>query len=284
LANLLLDTIIGLKKTRQGNINELLLVIEIQTQPCLYAVTPAKDDYADPAIPLLNKYSNWERLVRIVAYFRRVKTRRTGQISRLEKIEAIRALVLHSQRASYRSTLFQLKTHGRVNYENALAPLTPFLDKDGMIRLSGRTEAAPFAYEEKYPLLLHAKDPITEVLLRFLHKQLMHSGGPRALQTELSKFYWTPKVTTLLRKIAYQCVVCRKKFAKPTTRRMAPLPFFCLPSQKLNPFDHLAIDVAGPFYITFDKKKQKCWMLVIRCATIRAVHIEMLKTMKTFSL
>jgi hypothetical protein len=27
--------------------------------------------------------------------------------------------------------------------------LTPFLDKDGLIRLSGRTEAAPLAYKEK---------------------------------------------------------------------------------------------------------------------------------------
>jgi hypothetical protein len=41
--------------------------------------------------------------------------------------------------------------------------------------------------------------------------------------------------------------------------------------------------VAEPFYITFDRKKQKRWMLVIRCATIGAVHIEMLKRMTTAS-
>jgi hypothetical protein len=90
-------------------------------------------------------------------------------------------------------------------------PLAPFLDAQGLVRLSGRTEAAALIYEAKYPLLLHAKDPLTEVLLRHIHRELMHSGGPRALQTELSKLYWVPRVTTLMRKIAYKCVICRKK-------------------------------------------------------------------------
>jgi hypothetical protein len=177
-----------------------------------------------------------------------------------------------------------------VNHDNALACLDPFLDAQGVIRLAGRTEAAPVIYEVKYPILLHPKDPVTEVLARFLHRKLMHSGRSRALLTELSKFYWVPRVTTLLRRVAYKCVICRRKLAKPTHKMMAPLPFFRLPTARLHAFDHSAIDVAGPYDVIKDKMEGegvddklpgKRWVLVIRCATVVAVHLEMIDTMDT---
>jgi hypothetical protein len=70
-------------------------------------------------------------------------SRKKGDISPLEKEEAERALAFHNQRTSFCATLFQLKNHGRVNHDNALACLDPFLDAQGVIRLAGRTEAAP---------------------------------------------------------------------------------------------------------------------------------------------
>jgi hypothetical protein len=64
---------------------------------------------------------------------------------------------------------------------------------------------------------------------------------------------------------------------------MAPLPFFRLPSSRLHPFNHSAIDVAGPFFIHFEKQTYKVWMLVIRCCTVGAVHLEMMNSMSTSS-
>jgi hypothetical protein len=49
------------------------------------------------------------------------------------------------------------------------------------------------------------------------------------------------------------------------------------------PFDHSAMDVAGPFGIHFEKETYKRWMLVIRCCTVGAVHLEMLDSMSTSS-
>jgi hypothetical protein len=92
------------------------------------------------------------------------QNKQKGVFTPLEKIKAERAIVYQCQRAGYRATLFQLKTHGRVNHDSQLATLALFLDKQGLIKLSGRTEAAPLVYEAKYPLILHAKDPITTVL------------------------------------------------------------------------------------------------------------------------
>jgi uncharacterized protein YfcZ (UPF0381/DUF406 family) len=69
---------------------------------------------------------------------------------------------------------------------------------------------------------------------------------------------------------------------------VAPLPFFRLPSSKLNPFDHSAIDVAGPFLTIFQRTPKeretfKRWMLVICCATVGCVHLEMMEKMDTSS-
>jgi hypothetical protein len=77
----------------------------------------------------------------------------------------------------------KLQLNNRVNYDNPLAPLAPFLDDAGIVRLGGRIDAAHLAYSAKYPLLLHAKDPLTTVLALQIHLDLRHAGGPRAITT-----------------------------------------------------------------------------------------------------
>jgi hypothetical protein len=136
--------------------------------------------------------------------------------------EAEEAIIGLSQSQCYRVSLAQLRLNAKVNKDNTLAPLAQFLDKRGLIRLGGRTEAAHLNYNAKYPLLLHQKDPQTTTLARFIHLRLEHSGGPRAIITELNKIFWAPKSSMLFRKIAYGCIPCRKRLAKPTKQIMAP--------------------------------------------------------------
>jgi hypothetical protein len=107
------EIVTGLRKPRHGNISELLWT---QTKDiCLFSATPARDDYHMPQIPQLDT----RKLLRIVGYLRRTISKRTGAFSQLEIIEAAR-VVYRSQITSYRATLFQLKTHDRVNYDNPL--------------------------------------------------------------------------------------------------------------------------------------------------------------------
>jgi hypothetical protein len=73
---------------------------------------------------------------------------------------------------------------------------------------------------------------------------------------------------------------------------MAPLPFFRLPTARLHAFDHSAIDVAGPYNVIKEKMEGegvdeklpvKRWVLVIHCATVGAVYLEMMDMMDTES-
>jgi hypothetical protein len=64
---------------------------------------------------------------------------------------------------------------------------------------------------------------------------------------------------------------------------MAPLPFYRQPYSRLHPFDVSAIDVAGPYYIKIGRSMVKRWLLVICCATVGAIHSEMIDLMDTSS-
>jgi hypothetical protein len=86
LSNLLPETITVLKKTRNGNINKLL---NIQASNiCLFTTVPARDDFYEQQIPFLQKFSSWKRMIIIIAYCRRWKSRRKGDITPMAKIEA----------------------------------------------------------------------------------------------------------------------------------------------------------------------------------------------------
>jgi hypothetical protein len=175
------------------------------------------------------------------------------------------------------------KIRRKVNHDSPLAQLAPFLDDRGHIRLGGRIEAANLEYSAKYPLLLHPKDPFTIVLGRHIHILLCHTGGPRAIITELNKRFWCPKSTSLFRTIPYKCVRCQKRLAKPTKQIMAHLLFYRQPSARLHPFDYCAMDVAGPYKTKFGRSEVKRCLLILRCCTIGAVHCEMIDLMDTSS-
>jgi hypothetical protein len=212
-----------------------------------------------------------------------VEIKKGGPINPVEIEDTERALVYLRQGQTFRATRVQLEMHGRVNHDNNLAPLAPFIDPQGAIRLGGRTEAAHLTYTAKYPLLLHCKDPITKILVTHVHQGLAHSSGPRGLLTEMNKKYWLPKATIFFRELVNTCVPCRKRLARPTTQIMAPLPLYRQPSSRIHPFDMSAIDVAGPYYIKIERSMVKRWLLVICCATVWAIHCKMINSMDTSS-
>jgi hypothetical protein len=112
---------------------------------------------------------------------------------------------------------------------------------------------------------------------------MMHAGGPRAVFTEIDKKYWLPRAVGLVRRVVYKCVPCTRRLAKPTRHIMAPSHFYRQPSARLHLFDKTAVNVAGLFYIKVGRSDVKRWILILRCATIGAVHTEMHDFMDTSS-
>jgi ribonuclease HI len=143
-AELLPETLEGVKRDKK------YLRIS-QQMACTLHLQPATDQYYAPLNENLLKYSTWAELRRVVATCLRWRNKKRGIINPVEIWEAEEAIIGLSQSQCYRASLAQLQLENRVNKDNALAPLAPFLDKRGLIRLGGRTEASHLNYNAKYP-------------------------------------------------------------------------------------------------------------------------------------
>ena len=94
--------------------------------------------------------------------------------------------------------------------------------------------------------------------------------------------YWIVSARTLIKKIARQCLHCKKMKAKPITPYMCNLPSFHLDYSQ-PPFTHTGVDFFGPLFIKQRQSRLKRWgCLFVRMVT-RAIHLELVEAMDTDS-
>jgi hypothetical protein len=84
------------------------------------ALQPVTDQFYEPGLQCLTKYSRWRDLARIVATCLRWKNKKRGILNPLEIWDAECAITALSQSQSYRATLVQLKFHVKVNHDKPL--------------------------------------------------------------------------------------------------------------------------------------------------------------------
>ncbi|XP_011705925.1 PREDICTED: uncharacterized protein LOC105461136 [Wasmannia auropunctata] len=65
-----------------------------------------------------------------------------------------------------------------------LRSLSPFVDKDGTLRVGGRIQAAQLSYQERHPLILPKGGHFTLLLIRDAHLAMLH-GRPQLMQSFL---------------------------------------------------------------------------------------------------
>lgn len=173
-----------------------------------------------------------------------------------------------SEELNYLSHKIQLKKSSKLKF------LTPFVDKDGILRVGGRLENAPISWDEKHPIIL-PKDHITDLIIRYTHLRNLH-GGVQSTLFLLRKNFWPIKAKLSVKKIINSCIICIKQSAKVHSQLMGDLP-----SCRITPsrtFQHTGIDYAGPIEIRTGKgrgyKSIKGYFCIFVCMVTRAVHSE----------
>ena len=159
-----------------------------------------------------------------------------------------------------------------------------------ILRLSGRVALAPHLCERmKRPFVLHPEDEMVKRMIKYYHANVLkHMGGVKCLICEINRSRWIVGSIAHLKRILNECYQCRRWRPKPTVQKMAPLPSTRIPGTKeerLAAFTFTALDVAGPWITSQGRGKSqtKRWLLIFRCATVGAVHLEMLYSMDTSS-
>ncbi|XP_039304898.1 uncharacterized protein LOC105203341 [Solenopsis invicta] len=232
---------------------------------------------------LINKYSSYYRLRKIVAYCRRFRTRKehSGPLHAKELDEAeIRVLKL-LQGSRFTDEIAKLKNN-KLSHTNKIANLNPFLDENGVIRVGGRLQASNRPFAQKHQILLPSRHSLTDSIIRETHEKYHHPGIVTTLHLVRQKF-WLLDGRNQVRKIIRSCVRCFRFNAQVVEHKMGNLPITRV--QEAIPFTNTGIDFCGPFYIKERKFRNrtriKVYICIFVCMSVKAVHLELVSDLSS---
>lgn len=226
-----------------------------------------------------NKFSRLQTFQRVVAYIyrfihncRNKNDKLSGPLSTDELKKSFITLVKRSQEETFPK---ELKQQQNLSPKSHILSLTPFIDSQGHLRVGGRLSQSDYNYDKKHPLLLSSKHPLTKLIIAQEHRRLLHAG-PQLLLASVRETIWPVGGRDLARRMARDCITCRRASGQTLYNIMGNLPH-----QRLTPdfpFSATAVDFAGPFMITDRRgrgcKITKCYLCLFICLRYKCVHLE----------
>lgn len=186
------------------------------------------------------------------------------QVSIAKTVTEIKAL----QEKHFQEELEGKRTHLARN-------LDLFMDVDGVLRCRGRMANTTWSYDMKYPILLPKTSEFTERIIRETHESNYHVGAPHTLSI-IRERYWIPQGKAQVLKVIRRCSQCIKHGGGPYRLPSAP----ALPPERVNynrPYTYTGLDYLGPLYVSTPSGKEKRWIALFTCLTVRALHLEIVK-------
>lgn len=229
---------------------------------------------------IFNAHSNWNTLVRSVAWILRFIKYKKDKIidsskflSVLELKNASLSIIKRLQEEAFHEEINRINTNKELRRGSKIRNLCPFM-KDGLIRVGGRLENSNLDINQKHPIVIPANNRVTRLIFEDRHRMLCHCG-PQSLLAEVRRTYWPLRGRIMARSVTTRCVQCIK--AKPTFLQplMAPLPEDRVQGHR--PFAVCGVDFAGPMIIKSGLRRvtgSKAWIAVFVCFSTRAIHLE----------
>ncbi|XP_045541438.1 uncharacterized protein LOC123722924 [Papilio machaon] len=237
-------------------------------------------------ITVWTKFSKLKKLLRVIAYCRRVlkwkgidkqnnKKRYELCLQNEEIEEARKVCIRHVQNQQFKEEIIDLKRIGRVKEKSKLKCLCPFIDKDGILRVSGRIENAQVEMSAKHPIILPRTHHFTNLVIDEAHQKTLH-GGPTLMLCHLRSQFWIISAKSLVKAWVRNCVKCKRYAVSNQNQLMGQLPPCRITPAR--PFKHCGVDFAGPINIRVSKGRghhsYKGYICVFVCMVTKAIHLE----------
>ncbi|XP_017797032.1 PREDICTED: uncharacterized protein LOC108570076 [Habropoda laboriosa] len=225
---------------------------------------------------LLERYSSWGRLQRIVALCLRWKRCNTqkGALTATELRQAHNAIVRLIQGLHFPEELRCLAKEKSCCIKGKLQRLNPFVDQDGVLRVGGRLKHSAIPFSKKHPVIL-PKSSVTKLIIENEHRIHLHAGVQATLYAVRQR-YWPIDGRSQVWKAVKDCVRCYRAQPPPTDYVMGNLPAARVTESR--PFTHTGVDYCGPFFIKEKKLRNrnrvKIYIAVFVCLAVKAVHLE----------
>ncbi|XP_018332480.1 uncharacterized protein LOC108741982 [Agrilus planipennis] len=166
--------------------------------------------------------------------------------------------------------------------KSRLLALNPFLDSEGIIRVGGRLQNAPYIYDKKHPILLPKSNYVTRLIIRYYHNITYH-GGIQATLYALRQHFWIIDGRSQVRYVLRLCVNCTRFNPPKVDYIIGNLPE--VRTQQVRPFTNVGVDYCGPFFIKEKKNRNrnkiKVYVAVFICLSIKAIHLEIVSDLTT---
>ena len=239
-----------------------------------------------PVDALASYYSSYYRLRKAVSWLLRfqnyLKSKEVlkGPVTCEELKIAGECILKHVQQVTYPRELGALKKGDYVSNTSPLNKLSPVLKNDHIV-VGGRLKYAAINVDSMHQIILPNDHRVSYLIA--LHEHNRAHCGVEWVLSKLRERYWIIKIRSLLKKIRFSCIKCKKLHAKPMQQQMADLPSErCKPHSY--PFETCGIDVFGHYYVKQGRARVKRYGVIFSCFSSRAVHIEKLNDLTTSSL
>ncbi|XP_044005614.1 uncharacterized protein LOC122850549 [Aphidius gifuensis] len=145
----------------------------------------------------LDNFSSLRKAVTAAAWLRRFCQSfsaryfvdRSSWITSEKRKITLLGLVINDQRLYFHEVIKQLSKGEALSRSSPLIKLTPFLYKDGALRVGGRLSRSLMTSDHKNPLILPRESKLTELILNECHVNTLHGGAQLMLAT-LRQQYW----------------------------------------------------------------------------------------------
>lgn len=179
---------------------------------------------------LVNRYSSWEKLLRVTAYnFRfvrnlkiRIAKKESTTSTSVADIEQARSFwIRYVQFHAFTEEIHALKQSREIATGSSLRALNPFLDGEGVLRLGGRLRHAYLSFNEKFYAVL-SRHHISHLIIAQSHLQKLHGDTQLTLRL-LQQRYWIIGARSLVRHFTNRCAICTRERANSEKKMMGAL-------------------------------------------------------------
>ena len=189
--------------------------------------------------------------------------RRSGPLSPDERRKSLHTMIRRAQELAYRREIIALQNDSSPPPDSTIGKMRPQLSADGLLCAVPRTNEPPL-------IVLPERSRLTTLVIEETHRLCFHQGV-RVTLAQVSVEYFVRRRT--VKGVVDSCRRCRRFKGLPYRSAEGALPTFR--TEFSRPFAKIGVDYFGPLFIDGGSK---VWVLLITCATSRAVHLELVSS------
>lgn len=239
---------------------------------------------------LLNRFSSFKGMLRVIAYCRRFITRRklakdvySKHLNKWEIDEALVTCLKVTQATAFDKEISEIKRVGQIKTRSSsILSLTPFVDDLDLLRVGGRLANSQEEETVKHPILLPHNSPLTKLVVAYAHEKTCH-GGPQLMLNFLRSLYWIVGAKNLVKRHVQTCVKCIRYKADQANQLMGSLPSVRVTPAR--PFSRSGVDYAGPIGLRTARGRghhaYKAYICLFICMVTKAIHLEVVSDLSS---